>query len=384
MSLKTKLDDWLKNNLITETQKTAILDYEKSKAAKSNWMFYWLIMLACLAIGIGVISLIAYNWWGIPAWVKLVCGALILIALAAGYALFSQREKTAPAEICLSLLCIFILGYIGLVAQIFNLHSAPHRGVLFWVILTAPLAFTARKAIVPFVWSAAFLCIIPFELAQYKFMETLLKTIFTDHPSFAGVAIWWFAFFVFLWRAVPKIFYGFDNIRRSFGFLLGLNACFAALFMGMVPFLGSSYSPDFMWLFIFTGLLWPAAALAFVKKGTRRIWFCGCSLIWAGIILYSSTNTLGVFADMLYFVLFYLYAALYFDLEGRKKLCNFFLIASGVRLIVAYAQLSSGLLGFGVSMITSGVAAIALIFAWFRYKSTALAFAAKLFGEAAK
>jgi len=47
---------------------------------------------------------------------------------------------------------ILFFGGIGLVAQIFNLHSAPWRGLFFWLVLSLPATLLARSFLINHVW----------------------------------------------------------------------------------------------------------------------------------------------------------------------------------------------------------------------------------------
>jgi len=319
-----------------------------------------------------VISLIAYNWAAIPAAIKLISGALILCALAGGYIYCGAKEYNALAEVCLFLLFGLVLGYIGLTAQVFNLHSAPHRGFLFWVIITAPLAFTARRAFVPFVWTAALFIVLPFELAQYQsvrqFFETLLRDI-RPMPAALGCL----AFAAMLRQVLPMLLQRLPNIAFS-ARILGGAFVSAAVFAVVVSDFGNSLYgrqiPQINILFLTLTAACLAVAVLLCAKENRRIFGALAAVIFTGAALYSM-GVLGTLTGLVYSLLFYVMVAVYFDMERRKNWCNFFILLAGIRIIIAYISMSDSLLGFGVSMITSGILAIALILLWHKYSKPA-------------
>jgi hypothetical protein len=388
MKIETKLNRWLENNFITGEQKQKILDYEAARAAGNNWVFYGLLILGAIAVAVGVISLIAYNWADIPAGAKLISGAVLLCALAWGYIYCGARGHNALAEVCLFVLFGLVLGYIGLTAQVFNLHSASHRGFLFWVIITTPLAFTAKRAFVPFAWTMALFIVLPFELAQYKQIEQFFRILFQDVKP-VPAALGGLAFAGMLWQALPRLLGRLPNIAFSARFLSGLGVS-AALF-GVVTadfFFTSGYffrysAPQINVLFLILTASCLAVAALLAAKENRRIFEALAAVIFAGAVFYSMI-ILGALAGLLYFLLFYVMAAVYFDMERRKYLCNFFILLAGIRIIRAYAAMSDSLLGFGVSMITSGILSIGLILLWHKYSKTARERMAAFFKGGAK
>jgi len=370
MKIEKKLAKWLEQGFITETQKQNIIAFEEADKKENKWVFYGMLLLACLAVSVGVISLIAYNWAEIPSWFKLSAGALFLTALAGSYVHNEQSGRAAFAEGALILFFTLILGYIGLTAQVFNLHSQPHRGVLFWVIITAPLAFTAKRAHMPFMWTWAFLTVLPFELAQYEFVEEFIRVL-TDDLPYVALTLGLFSFAWLLRVAAPKIFYKFQNISTAaktyFGilFFITLIGVIICDISGWTHFYRTG---QFNVLFA----ICTAAALAGVvllsPREELKILTALAIIILAGLFP-TPTFAFAEFYGMIYFVLFYMTVAAYFANKNSSRMCNLFIFIAGARLVIAYAKLSGGLLGFGVSMITTGVLAIFFIIVWHKFSS---------------
>ena len=81
MNIEKKLDVWTKEKLITGAQKKAVLEYEER--LKSRSLLYTLLFLGGFCFGLGIISLIAYNWQDISPAAKLVIYFVMLAATGA-------------------------------------------------------------------------------------------------------------------------------------------------------------------------------------------------------------------------------------------------------------------------------------------------------------
>lgn len=152
MSLQKQLQAWVGAGLITAPQGEAIAAFEK-RAARPPWALYGVAGIGVTALVAGVISLIAANWDGIPAAVKL--GLFFLMEGGVG-ALF-VRQQAQPGmrrEVALTLFMLFILAGIGLIAQIFNIHSNGWSGLLFWLALSLPVTLMAESRLAANAWFA--------------------------------------------------------------------------------------------------------------------------------------------------------------------------------------------------------------------------------------
>ena len=82
MSIQNKAKKWLKEGLITEEQKTAILQHEKSSKPHLSYSLYGFLIVAVVSASLGLIALIAANWRIIPSFVKLTVYFLSLGGLS--------------------------------------------------------------------------------------------------------------------------------------------------------------------------------------------------------------------------------------------------------------------------------------------------------------
>lgn len=176
MRLEKKLDVWEKNKVITATQKKKILDYEK--AHKNPILFNALLLLGVFLIALGVISVVAANWDGIPDMVKLVTDFVILAAVAYGTFWAWKAQKNIWFEG--GILALFMLAgaSIGLVGQVFQLNGSFASAGLLWSFMTLPLIIVTKRKILPSLW-------VPLLFASIFSIESVLELL-------ERIFDWWF------------------------------------------------------------------------------------------------------------------------------------------------------------------------------------------------
>ena len=133
-----KLSAWVAAGLIDEASAARIRDYE---SAHSRPLALWsLIGIGALAIGLGLISIVAANWDDIPGLVRLSVHMLLMAALAA-YIYFTLPSQTndyfSDAQ-------IFVLGSLGLtflghLGQVYQTRSPLWQPLALWMILFSPV-----------------------------------------------------------------------------------------------------------------------------------------------------------------------------------------------------------------------------------------------------
>lgn len=137
-----KLTTWQAAGLIDSATVARIRDYER---AHSRPLALWsLIGIGALAIGLGLISVVAANWDDIPGLVRLSVHMLIMASLAA-YMGFTARAKT-PANMneYFHDAQIFILGALGLtffghLGQVYQTSSPLWQPLALWMLLFTPV-----------------------------------------------------------------------------------------------------------------------------------------------------------------------------------------------------------------------------------------------------
>ena len=142
MKIANRLQNWVEQGLISQSQAEQILLSEKSN--HSNIMWRWMYGIAGLFIGLGFILIIGANWDDIPAGVKLF-GDFALWAGIIYAAVKSVADKKSKAsEILLVLSFLFAGATIGLIGQIFNLNGGWHSFAMAWSLLGLPYVLFSR------------------------------------------------------------------------------------------------------------------------------------------------------------------------------------------------------------------------------------------------
>ena len=150
MNIEKKLDVWTKEKLITDIQKKAVLAYEER--LKSRSLLYTLLFLGGFCLGLGIISLIAYNWQDISPAVKLVIYFVMLAATGGAAVSASFGSRRLLSETLLFVYALLVLAGIGLIGQIYQLAAHGLQALLFWAVVVSPLLPFARRAWLPFLW----------------------------------------------------------------------------------------------------------------------------------------------------------------------------------------------------------------------------------------
>ena len=170
MKIANRLQNWVEQGLISQSQAEQILLSEKSN--HSNIMWRWMYGIAGLFIGLGFILIIGANWDDIPAGVKLF-GDFALWAGIIYAAVKSVADKKSKAsEILLVLSFLFAGATIGLIGQIFNLNGGWHSFAMAWSLLGLPYVLFSRLLSFNFCWLVLF-----FNSFNFGFFEKLIQYI---------------------------------------------------------------------------------------------------------------------------------------------------------------------------------------------------------------
>ena len=165
VGLRRELPKWRAEGLVdaaSEQQLVARYGLDRKAVDVTTAAIY---LLGALLIGGGVISFVAWNWEHIPDALKLALGgAAMLGADLLGYRWWKvtrARPLLGHAIVCLGTLLYG--ANIGLVAQVFNIHSNWYGGFGAWALGAAVAAWALRSvpnaalaAVLTFVWFCGF------------------------------------------------------------------------------------------------------------------------------------------------------------------------------------------------------------------------------------
>ena len=342
------LAEWSGQGLINREQARQIILYEESKS-HSSWVIYGFLVLGASVVGLGIISLIAANWQGLSDEIKLLWDFLLLFFVAKGVYWAKIKDRPILFEALLVLFLILILASIGLIAQIFHTGGSPWQALLLWSFITAPVAATSRRALVPFVWTGGF-------------VSALVDSSIQSHPPLAFML------------AIPIIFILRMICQRMGGRpgqIQALNVWILIFFI-ISLLVAETYRDT------------PPSTLAFVPGYVLMAFMAWCiyrkheystpSLyaLLSAMVLYlipfhiplltddSLVYALGTLAVLIA-------ATIFFSSIQSKRLFHIFLVMTGVRFLVLYFQALGGLAMTGWGLIIGGFLIILMVMAWRRW-----------------
>jgi uncharacterized membrane protein len=170
--LEESLKEWVDHQLISQEQLLPILDYENKKPQKT-WILSSVFLLGSSIIAMGIISLIAANWYQIPAWVKLITDFLLLTGLAMMIVKTKNSPKYFLFDGLILLFFLLCLASIGLISQIYHTSGNFHEVLFFWTVTTLGIVIHARHILIPSIWSLAFTSAIFLWLSWDYFFQSI-------------------------------------------------------------------------------------------------------------------------------------------------------------------------------------------------------------------
>ena len=151
MALSRRLEAWVREGLIDADTAQRIEAYEATNRRPTA--LYALIGLGALAIGTGLVAIVAANWDAIPALVKLGVDLAIGAALALAVERLLRRGGGFAVEALLLVYYLFVLASIGLIGQVYQLGSPIHVALGVWALATLPLLFLAQSRFSGVLWT---------------------------------------------------------------------------------------------------------------------------------------------------------------------------------------------------------------------------------------
>jgi len=161
-----KLKEWVAAGLLTDAQASAIQAHEDNR--KKGHFGRGLVNLSIFAILVGILSIIASNWYKIPGEVKIGVHVLLNIGIGA-LALWADkrgkdiwREGAALSFIGLTLTLIVLIG------QVFQLTGTTAQALTLWMVITLPFFLLMGKTYATSApWMIAFLTTLAMVVDEY-------------------------------------------------------------------------------------------------------------------------------------------------------------------------------------------------------------------------
>ena len=154
-----KLNKWLDAGLIDSETAQRIRQYE---AERSRPVGLWsLIGLGALAIGLGIISVVAANWDDIPGMVRLTIHGLLMAAVAAAIFWLQPRKGFLGLyvkDVLLFVLAVLGATFFGHLGQVYQTSSPLWQPLAMWLLLFSPLMLLAGRGwLISALWIAGLL-----------------------------------------------------------------------------------------------------------------------------------------------------------------------------------------------------------------------------------
>lgn len=369
-----KIREWTAHGLLTEAQAAAIHEYEQAR--KAGRFGRGLTGLGIFAILVGVLSIIASNWYAIPPLVKIGGHAAINIAVGAIAIRAWQTGKDTWREGAVLAFLGLTFTLIVLVGQVYQLDGTLANALAFWLVITLPFFLLLGQSYMTAApWMAAFV------LTVYLFSGEHAKALPDDYQRSFMIGIGAFFPLALMADGMTGRFRALrlalcDCAVRAGAFLLLTSATFCLAFIdaGWVGWRHYALADAHAWTIFGAG----AAAIAvhaLVYKNYQGndhmrygAYFAFLSL--AALML----PFLGVLPRIealsaIPFILYWVFIGWMAQTTGHMRLLSLSIVVIAIRIFVIYVELFGSLMDTGVGLICGGVVVLVLIAAARRLNS---------------
>lgn len=375
-----KIETWHAAGLIDAETRTNLLAYEAEHARP---LALWAVFgIGALAIGLGIISVVAANWEDVPGQVRLAIHMALVAGLLGAVLLREDAiAQTTPWALEALLFVASVLGltFFGHLGQVYQTSSPLWEPIAMWLALFAPLLLITGRS-----WPTATLLIGAATLCVWEYYDTVAGSVFG--PAREQVSFVWLAGVT----SAPLLFAPLaawlrgarspiseaprerpDFWRRLEQWAL-IYAVTGASFLAILASLDAFRSDDLGMLD--AGSQFVRAAMAIIVGGLVVLARPGVSGHMSGAIfasagltawLASSLSGIDVAAGLLFMALWVSVAGAALQ-AGWRAVFQLAVAVVAIRLIVLSFELASDLLLSGFGLILSGV--MILVIAWAAYR----------------
>ncbi len=352
-----KIERWHAAGVIDAATRSRLLTYE---ADNSRPLALWAVVgIGALAIGLGIVSVVAANWDAVPGTVRLALHLVLVACLAALIAVRGERlERQSPWALEAALFVFGMLGlaFFGHVGQVYQTDAPLWRPLAAWLLLFAPVLLLRGQS-----WIIALGLMAAVIGTAWEYVASLTQWT----PAGLTKAPWLWMTFV---TASPVLFATVAAWMRQRSLrkacwtrLEQLAVAYALAGASLVCLIASAGEADEGMLAIGSQVL--RAAIALVAAGLVGLIHRSRSGTASGAILAACAiavllaflfNDLDVMAGLLFMALWAAVggAALYAGWRGVFQLA---VVAVALRLIVLSFELASDLLTSGFGLIVAGL-----------------------------
>jgi hypothetical protein len=364
-----KLQAWVDAGLIDNEAAARIRTWE---AQNSRPLALWAIVgLAVLAIGLGLISLIAANWDAIPGTVRLAIHFACIVGLG-GYLALNKRQWSEQNALFHDG-ALFILGALGLtffghMGQVYQSNAPIWQALLLWMLLFSPVLLGfGRGWPVAGMWAAGFIATVDsYGADKLGAAEQFAPTFHLNLIMALPIALTAFAAFfrsrsyadlarADFWRKLEMLGLLVTAVGTGMMLLLGsINEVFGS---ANDPKLDESRIAQALVAAITAALVW-----LFHKGKSGQ---ATAAIILAAAILNMAALAIGngIIPGAIIFILFGITIAIASLYAGWRGAFQIAVVVIALRLIIISFQLADDLLGSGVGLILAGFLTLGIAFA---------------------
>ncbi len=149
------LSELIENSVIDTEEAEKIKNYYRTKRENSKLGVIILSLVGIVLISLGVILIVAHNWYSIPKFVKIsISIVMLLIAQVIFiYNIAKKRKGILAVEGSSIFLAGILAATIALVSQIYNIEGNFEDFMLTWMITVLPIPYLYGSAIVAMLYS---------------------------------------------------------------------------------------------------------------------------------------------------------------------------------------------------------------------------------------
>lgn len=181
-----KLQAWQAAGLIDEATAARIRAWE---GAHSRPLALWAVIgIGALAIGLGVISVVAANWEEVPGMVRLAVHLAVLLALGGALAWRGEQlERDHPWGLEAALFVFAMLGmaFFGHIGQVYQTSSPLWQPLAAWLALFAPLLLLRGQS-----WLTAALLFAVTVFVAWNYVDVIELRLFVDRGPDNPGTVW--------------------------------------------------------------------------------------------------------------------------------------------------------------------------------------------------
>lgn len=363
------MNKWLDAGLIDSETAQRIRQYE---AERSRPVGLWsLIGLGALAIGLGIISVVAANWDDIPGMVRLTIHGLLMAAVAAAIFWLQQRKGFLGLyvkDVLLFVMAVLGATFFGHLGQVYQTSSPLWQPLAMWLLLFSPLMLLAGRGwLISALWIAGLLGTGIAHMSWYAQQTSEPPSLYIAAITSLPVLALLLAIFVkdisarqAFWKQVGQF--------ALASFVTGVSVKLIADGLSKGGFYGSEGQA--LPIAAMQLGLWSAAALLIylLRRGTSGI-STAAILVAAAAVSFGSSilESTEPLANALLFMAFWAaigWSAIY---AGWRIIFQLVVAIIALRLIILSFELASDLLSSGMGLILAGVITIAIAVIAYRF-----------------